>query len=73
MDFDHVKARLVGLAAENGGNLTAALVEDDPELSANRELVSAAARELASDPTAITGEETDAREWFPYSFIILHS
>jgi MFS family permease len=42
----------------------------DPELAANRELVSAAARELASEPDVIVGAETDARDWFPYSFLI---
>jgi hypothetical protein len=32
--------------------------------------VSAAAHMLATEPGIITGEETDGREWFPYSFMM---
>jgi hypothetical protein len=70
MDYEQAKERLIKLMATNDGNLTAGIVEQDPELAANRDLVSAAARELASEPDVIVGAETDARDWFPYSFLI---
>ncbi|MGH3427961.1 MAG: hypothetical protein ACRDQZ_10410 [Mycobacteriales bacterium] len=70
MDYEQAKARLLELMDANAGRVTADLVEHDPELSANREFVSAAAHELASEPGIVTGEETDAREWFPYSVLM---
>lgn len=69
MDYEQAKERLLKLLTANSNHLTADVVEQDPELTANRELASAAAHELASDPNITTGEETDAREWFPYSFL----
>jgi hypothetical protein len=53
MDYEQAKERLITLMEANDGNLTAGLVEQDSELAANRELVSAAARELASEPDVI--------------------
>jgi hypothetical protein len=70
VDFEQAKARLSELMDESAGNLTAVIVEQDSELAGNREIVSAAAHALATEPDVITGEETDGREWFPYSFLI---
>ena len=69
VDYEQAKQHLLDFLSANDGHLTADDVEADPELAANRELVSAAAHELAAEPNIITGEETDAREWFPYSYL----
>jgi hypothetical protein len=47
--------------------VSAAQVEADKELSAERELVSAAARALAGGTNVFSAQESDGREWFPYS------
>ena len=67
MTFDQVTTRLVTLARENDGTVTAAQVERDDELSTDRDLVSAAARALAGGTNVFAVEEDDDREWFPYS------
>jgi hypothetical protein len=69
MLYEHLRERLVDLMAANNGHLSADVVERDSELADNRELVSAAARELASEPDVVCGEEKDGREWFPYSYL----
>jgi hypothetical protein len=66
---DQAKERLLELARVEGGYLTAETVESDPSLSANRDIVSAAAHELATEPAVVVGEATDDRAWFPYSFM----
>jgi hypothetical protein len=59
--------RLVALLDENEGHLTATIIENDRDLTANREVVCAAARQLATEPEIRTDDEADGREWFPYS------
>jgi hypothetical protein len=64
----HAQQRLQELAGE-GGFVYAAAVEADELLAADRAITSAAAHSLATEPGVVTGMETDAREWFPYSFL----
>ena len=47
MTYEQATARLVALARSSGGTVSAAQVEADDQLAAERELVSAAARALA--------------------------
>ncbi len=70
MDVDQATRRLLELLDANGGSLKAAEVEADAELAQDQGTVSAAAHALATESDIITGEETDAREWFPYSFMM---
>lgn len=70
MNVEQAKQRLLVLLDENNGSLSAAIVEADKELAQNQQTVSAAAHALATESDIITGEETDARAWFPYSFMI---
>jgi hypothetical protein len=44
-------------------------VETDAELAQDPAATTAAAHLLATESGFITGEETDARNWFPYSFM----
>jgi hypothetical protein len=67
LTYEEATARLVGLARENGGTVTAAQVEADEHLSAERELVSAAARALAGGTNVFSSQAGDAGSWFPYS------
>jgi hypothetical protein len=67
MDVEKAKARLLELIDANGGSVTAAVIEQDGELAADRDTASAAAHALATESDIITGEGTDGREWFPYS------
>ena len=67
MTFDEATARIVGHARSSGGTVSAAQVEADEALSAERELVSAAARALAGGTNVVSAQESDGREWFPYS------
>jgi hypothetical protein len=66
---DEAKERLLELARAEAGYFNAEMVERDPTLSANQDIVSAAAHELATDPAVDVGEEADGRAWFPYSFM----
>jgi hypothetical protein len=52
------------------GYVGAAIIEADRELAENQAVVSAAAHALATEPDITTGEETDSRAWFPYSFLM---
>jgi hypothetical protein len=67
MTFDEASARLVRLARDHGGVVTAAQVERDLELSADSELVSAAARAL-DGTTNVFGTPRAPGEggWFPF-------
>jgi hypothetical protein len=50
------------------------MIEDDEDFAESREIVSAAARALATESDVITGEETHPHEhWFPYSFLMRES
>jgi hypothetical protein len=70
MDTEQAVARLLALLGARRGALTATVVEADTELAQDRAATTAAAHLLATESEVITGEETDARSWFPYSFIM---
>lgn len=70
MSLDEAMSRLRQLAAEAGGHLTAAAVENDAWCSSNQQLVCAATHELATESFVSIDEENDGRAWFPYSFMI---
>jgi len=55
------------LAQLHRGTVTSAEVEANPALSADRELVSAAARTLARGTNVVSATEADGRAWFPFS------
>ena len=67
MNFEQAAARLVAMARRNHGTVTAAQVEADEHLTADKPLVSAAARALAGGTNARSAQESDGRSWFPYS------
>jgi hypothetical protein len=46
------------------------VAEADAELAQDQPSATAAAHLLASEPDYISEEETDARRWFPYNFIM---
>jgi hypothetical protein len=70
MTFDEATGRLVALARQNNGTITASQVEADPELSREKSLVCAAARALASATNVFADDDGDsARDWFPYASI----
>ena len=68
VSFEEVTARLLSLARQSGGTVTAAQVEDDERLSRDENLTSAAARALASSTNIFSFDEPDdGRNWFPFS------
>jgi hypothetical protein len=67
MNTEQAVARLLALLDAHGGTLTAAVVETDAELAQDPGATTAAAHLLATESGIITGEETDARNWFPYT------
>jgi hypothetical protein len=69
VETEQAVARLLALLDAQQGTLTAAAVVADSELSEDPAATTAAAHLLATEPEIITGEETDARNWFPYSFM----
>ncbi len=69
MNVQEAKQRLLALFGEDGG-LRAKVVEADELLSQNRSVATLAAYELAAEPDIVSGEETDGRQWFRYSFLI---
>jgi len=70
--FDEATSRLLLLAKQNGGRVTAAQVESDEHLSADHSLTSAAARALEGSTNVFSFEETDdGRAWFPFSGLIV--
>ena len=70
MDTEQAVARPLALLDARRGALTATVAEADSELAQDRAATTAAAHLLATESEVITGEETDARNWFPYSFIM---
>jgi hypothetical protein len=66
MTFDHATARLLAMARESGGILSAEQVENDPELVDDPQTVSAAAHALAGS-TNVFGSPQDEDGWFPYA------
>lgn len=69
MNTEQAGGRLLQLLDANGGYLTAAIAEADHELAQDPATASAAAHQLATETDISTGEETDARAWFPFSFM----
>ncbi len=67
MTFEDATTRLIDLARANGGIVTAAAVDGDPALGAERELVSAAAHALAGSTNVFSSPAESG--WFPYSEI----
>jgi hypothetical protein len=67
MTFDEASERLIVVARDHDGVVTAAQVEQDAELSADRELVSAAARAL-DGTTNVFGAPRQSADggWFPF-------
>jgi hypothetical protein len=70
MDVEQAESRLLALLDAHSGSLTAAAAEADTELAQDQVSATAAAHLLAREPGYISEEETDARRWFPYSFIM---
>jgi hypothetical protein len=68
--YEDTIARLIELARENGGTVTARQVEADPELSGDRDQTSAAARALGGSTNVFSSDEPDDREWFPFSSLL---
>jgi hypothetical protein len=69
MTVEQAKERLLFLIDQYGGYVGVGIVEADGELAENKDVVSAAARALATEPGIVTSEETNSRAWFPYSFL----
>jgi hypothetical protein len=63
--YDEAVERLVAIARQKGGVVTARDVEDDDELAAHQDLVSAAGHALAGS-TNVLASASDAG-WFPYA------
>jgi len=71
MTVEQARQRLLALIEQHGGYVSVALIEADKQLAGNREVASAAARELVTEPEITAGEETDKPPyWFPYSFLM---
>jgi hypothetical protein len=67
MTFDEASERLVRLAREHGGVVTAGQVERDRDLSADSEMVSAAARALDGTTNVFGTPRAPADGgWFPF-------
>jgi hypothetical protein len=60
MTVEQARQRLLALIEKHGGYVSVAIIEADKQLAANREVASAAARELATEPEITAGEETDS-------------
>jgi hypothetical protein len=65
VEFDEARERLVLMARENGGVLTAELAEHDRLLAADPNVVAAAARSL-DGTTNIFGTPRTGEGWFPF-------
>jgi len=70
MTYEEATRRLVEIARESGGKVTAAQVEADPELSTDQATVSAAARALGGGTNVFSYEEEDGRDWFPFAGLV---
>jgi hypothetical protein len=68
--YEDAIARLIELARENEGTVAAWQVEADPELAADRDNTSAAARALGGSTNVFSSDEPDGREWFPFSSLL---
>jgi hypothetical protein len=61
MTVAEARERLLDLIEQYGGYVGVAIIEADGQLAANREVVSAAAHELVTEPEITAGDETDIR------------
>ena len=68
--YEEAVSRLIEMARQSGGTVTAAQVEADPELAADEEMVSAAARALSGSTNVFSSDEPDGRAWFPFSSLL---
>jgi hypothetical protein len=65
--FDEATDRLLALARDSEGVVTASQVEDDPLLAEDQRLVSAAARMLAGSTNVFgTARASEDEGWFPF-------
>ena len=67
LTFEEATSRIVALARDHDGTVTAADVERDDVLTTDRDVVNAAARALAGSTNVFSVDEPDERDWFPYS------
>jgi hypothetical protein len=70
LTYEDAISRLIEMAKENGGTLTAAQVEADPVLTEDELTVSAAARALGGSTNVFSSDEPDGRAWFPFSSLL---
>jgi hypothetical protein len=69
--YEEATRRLVDLARDNDGRVTAAQVEADEDLSSDPATVSAAARALGGGTNVFSyEEEDDGRTWFPFAGLV---
>jgi hypothetical protein len=72
--MEQATQRLLDLLDRHADYVPIELIEDNEDFAESREIVSAAARALATESDVITGEETHPHEhWFPYSFLMRES
>jgi hypothetical protein len=72
VSFEEATTRLLLLARESGGTVTAAQVEGDARLSSDQTLTSAAARALAGSTNVFSFENADDDPaWFPFSGLVV--
>ena len=67
LSFEATVARIARLAAGRGGRVTAADIERDDLLAADRRTTSAAGRMLAGGTTVVADAGVDPRRWFPFA------
>src|SRR3954451_8955081 len=70
MTYEDAISRLIEMAKESGGTVTAAQVEADPVLAEDELTVSAAARALGVCTNVFSSDEPDGRAWFPFSSLL---
>ena len=74
MTVEQAKQRLLDLLDQHDGYVPIEMIEDDEEFAEHRDIVSAAARALTTNPNIVGGEETHPhKRWFPYSFLMRES
>jgi hypothetical protein len=67
LSFEATVVRISRLAACQGGSVTAADIERDGLLSADRRTTSAAGRMLAGGTGVVAQPEMDPARWFPFA------
>jgi hypothetical protein len=63
--YDEATAKMVAIARQNGGVVTAAEIEADPDLAAEPAIVSAAGHALAGSTNVLASPSDEG--WFPYA------